>query len=385
MDLDQTIYYTGENHDYWLGSISPPIYQTSNFVFDSVEEFKEKIKDEKANYLYTRGNNPTVEVLRRKLAELEGMEDALIFSSGAAAMNAAIASQISRGGHILCVNQVYTWTKRFLTEWLPKFGIEVSFANGADTDLFLSHAKSNTQCIVLESPNSLIFELQDLEAITSFARKKGIITILDNSYATPLYQKSSQYGIDIAVHSATKYINGHGDVLGGVICSRESIIRKIFQMEYMMYGAICHPHEASLMLRGLRTLPLRLDRSNQSALYIAQILETHPKIQKVIHPLLSTHPQHDLALRQMKGCGGLFSIVLNTEDPNKCISFSNALRRFKIAASWGSYESLQMPMVAFEDYSGKSPSVPSNLVRLYIGLENPDLLLEDLLKGLEMV
>jgi cystathionine beta-lyase/cystathionine gamma-synthase len=383
MDINDIFFHHGENHEEWYNSIAPPIYQTSNFKLNTVEQFREKIKDEFQHYLYTRGNNPTVHILRKKIAALEGMEEALVFSSGSAAMAAAIASRVNAGDHIISVARPYTWTRKFIENWLTRFGVSHTFVDARRIKNIESAIQENTRCIIIESPNSLTFELQDLSAISLLAKKHDITTILDNSYCTPIYQKSGDFGIDIAVHSATKYLNGHGDVIAGVVCGSEAHIRSIFSNEFMMWGAIISPYEAAMILRGLRTLPLRLKRSDESAMYIASKLENHPKIRKVIHPFLPSFDQHELAKKQMKGCGGLFSIVLNTDDEAACIRFSNNLKRFAMAASWGSYESLQMPMVVFAGYSGKGPDF--NLVRLYVGLEDPEYLLDDLYQALETI
>lgn len=383
MDLDQILYYEGEEPEKWLQAIAPPIYQTSNFHIRTVEEFREKIGDEFSHYLYTRGNNPTVHVLRQKLAALEGMEDALVFSSGSAAMAAAIASRLKQGDHVLSIAKPYTWTRKFLEQWLPRFGVEVTWFDGTDPDDLERKLKQNTRCIVLESPNSLTFELQDLKKITHLARQRGITTVLDNSYATPLYQNAGALGIDLSVHSATKYLNGHSDVVAGVICGSEKHIRTIFSNDYMMWGAIISPLEASMILRGLRTLPIRLQRSSESALELARRLENHDKVAQVLHPHLPSFPQYSLAKAQMKDCGGLFSILLNTTNEAALIRFSNSLTRFKMAASWGGYESLQMPMVVFSAYANSA--IPVNLVRLYVGLEAPDFLWEDLSNALDLI
>jgi cystathionine beta-lyase/cystathionine gamma-synthase len=386
MDLNEILFHHGEPHDEWYNSIAPPIYQTSNFKINSVNDFKEKIKDEFSNYLYTRGNNPTVHILRKKLAELEATEDALVLSSGSAAISAAILSVVASGDHIISVKNPYTWTRKFIDQWLSRFGIEHTYVDGTNPENFETAIKTNTKLIILESPNSLTFELQDLEKVSKIATKYGIKTLIDNSYCTPLYQKPHEFGIDLIIHSATKYLNGHSDVVAGVICGSEVDIRKIFYNEYMMLGAICSPLEASMILRGIRTLNLRVERSTQSALHIAQELENHPAVRKVIHPHLDSFDQVVLARKQMKACGGLFSIILNTDEPELCALFSDSLKQFSMAASWGGYESLQMPMVAFSAYAGTaSDKPPFNLVRLYIGLEEPEFLLKDLYQALEKI
>jgi cystathionine beta-lyase len=384
MDINDILFHLGEPHNDWYNSIAPPIYQTSNFKLNSVEDFTQKIRHEFDNYLYTRGNNPTVHILRKKLAALEGTEEALIFSSGSAAMAMAILSQVKANGHIICIQNPYTWTKKFINGWLARMGITCTYVNGSNPASIAAAIQDNTTTIILESPNSITFEIQDLAAISAIAKAGKLTTIIDNSYSTPLYQKPVEFGIDIIVHSATKYLNGHSDVVAGAICSSEKIIRKMFSEEYMMLGAIISPYEAAQIIRGLRTLSVRIEKNTESALFIAKELEKHPKVKQVLHPHLDSFSQVDLARKQMKHCGGLFSIVLNTNDPDACKRFANHLKCFAMAASWGGFESLVLPMVAFKDYMGADPNGPPwQLLRLYVGLEDREYLLKDLLRALE--
>jgi len=387
MDINQILFHLQEPHEEWKDSIAPPIYQTSNFKLKSIDDFKNKIKDDFKHHVYTRGNNPTVEILRKKIAALEGTEEALIFSSGAAAISVALLSQLKSGDHLICVKNPYVWTRKTIEIFLDRYNISYSYVDGTNTAAIISGKQHNTKCILLESPNSLTFDIQNLEAISEFARQNDIVTIIDNSYASPLYQKPAGLGIDIVVHSATKYLNGHGDVLAGVICASEQIIRKIYKEDYMILGSIISPYEASLIIRGLRTLPIRMERSNQSALIIAKELESDHRIRKVLHPFLESHPQHKLAKLQMSGCGGLFSIELNTNDIKACEAFADSLEYFHMAASWGGYESLILPMCVFNEYLGgeAAGAPPFQLVRLYIGLEDPDFLLKDLRQALDKV
>lgn len=386
MELDDILYHLGENHDDWYQAIAPPIYQTSNFRFKTVAEFRKKAQDEFKNHVYTRGNNPTVAILRKKVAALEQAEDALIFSSGSAAVAAAILSRVSQGDHIICVDKPYTWTRKLLTEWVSRMGVGVTFADLRDPQQLHQHITTTTKVIYLESPNSMTFELQDLSAIATIAREHGIVTIIDNSSCSPIYQQPAVHGIDLIVHSATKYLNGHSDVVAGVVCGSEEHIRTIFSHEYMMLGAIISPYEAALILRGMRTLPLRLQRSDASAMTIAIALNQTKGIRSVIHPMLPDFLQADIAKKQMSGTGGLFSILLDTDDIVKCEQFADALTKFRMAASWGGYESLIMPMCVFNSYLGNSqPLYPTNLVRLYIGLEDPDYLIADIIQALKFI
>src|SRR5690606_137174 len=197
MELDDIFYHLGENHDEWHQAIAPPIYQTSNFRFKTVAEFREKAQDEFKNHVYTRGNNPTVAILRKKVAALAKTEDALVFSSGSAAVAAAILSRVSQGDHIICVNKPYTWTRKLLNDWVSRMGVHVTFSDLREAGDLNKHITDKTKVIYLESPNSMTFELQDLSAIAAIAKESGIVTIIDNSSCSPLFQQPAEHGIDL--------------------------------------------------------------------------------------------------------------------------------------------------------------------------------------------
>lgn len=347
---------------------------------------RKAFEDELESSVYTRGNNPTVAILRKKLAALEGAEDALVFGSGIAAVAAAMMSQLRSGDHVICVESPYSWAHFLLTKYLPKFGISATFVDGKDMAAIESAIQPNTRLLYLESPNTLVLELQDLQACVDLARKHNIITAIDNSYCSPIYQNPIAFGIDIVVHSVTKYINGHSDVVAGVVCSRKEIIKEIFENEFMAIGAIISPHDAALILRGLRTLPLRIDRSSATAAKVINWLKDHPKVAHINYPFLEQNPQYHLAKRQMKGCGGLFSVVFKCDDLKKMEDFVHALRYFLIAVSWGGHESLIMPTCGFYNIKGReNPTLPVSFVRFYIGLEEPEVLIADIAQALELI
>ncbi len=373
--------HLAEERERYRGAVTPPIYETSNFAFGSVAAMREAGQDELANAFYTRGNNPTVEILRRKLAALEGTEDALVFGSGAAAMAAAVLACVRAGDHVVCVQKPYAWTRVLVRDWLPRFGIEISFVDGADLAAIEAALTPRTKMIVLESPNSLTLELQDLAAISALARPRGIRTLCDNSYASPLLQRPAELGIDLVMHSATKYLNGHSDVVAGVVCGPASMIREIFRGPYMTFGAIVGPFEAWLMLRGLRTLGVRMQRVQQSTARIVEFLEEHPRIGRVYYPGNASDPQRELAQRQMQGGSGILSIEVLADDLAGVERFCDSLKMFLLAVSWGGHESLVWPVaVAIRGGSAESnrTGLPWNLVRLSIGLEDPEDLIADL-------
>ncbi len=386
MHLSEILTHLGENRSQYFNAVSPPVIQSSNFAFPTLDSFRQAIADELEHHIYSRGNNPTVEILRKKVAALEGAEDALICGSGMAAISLAVIANVKAGDHIICVDSPYSWTKTLLTKWLPRFDITHSFVDGRDIGDIEAAIRPNTRLLFLESPNSLTFELQDLRACAALAKKHGLVTAIDNTYASPLHQRPIELGIDISLHTGTKYLNGHSDVVMGVICSSEAMIRKIFELDFMTLGPILSPHDAALVIRGLRTLELRLQRCSQSTTRIVNFLADHPKVERVLYPFHPSFPQYELAKQQMSGCGGLFSVYLKTGQLERVEAFFRRLGRFLLAVSWGGHESLVMPSAAFYNIPGRENSpLPVNLLRFYIGLEDPEWLIEDLAQALEVV
>ncbi|HQU59310.1 MAG TPA: aminotransferase class V-fold PLP-dependent enzyme, partial [Saprospiraceae bacterium] len=258
MHLSEILNHLGESREHYFNAVSPPVIQSSNFAFQSLAEFRQAFTDELTHHVYSRGNNPTVNILRQKLAALEKAEDCLVFSSGVSAIAAAVMANVRNGSHVVCVQSPYSWTKILLQDYLPRFGVEHTFVDGRDLSLIEQAIRPQTSLIYLESPNSLTFELQNLAACAEIARRHGIVTCVDNSYCSPIFQNPIELGIDLVVHSGTKYLNGHSDVVMGVLCGSKPMVKKIFETEYMTLGGILSPHDAALAIRGLRTLELRM-------------------------------------------------------------------------------------------------------------------------------
>ncbi len=382
-DLSHILNHLGEDRSQGFDAVVPPIVQSGNFTYPTVAAMRATVQREMEKPLYTRGFNPTVGMLRAKLAALERAEDALVFSSGSAAVAAAVMSFVKAGDHIVCVDKPYSWTKKLLVELLDRFNVGHTFVDGTDAENYRRAIRPNTTFFITESPNSLTFELQDLRAVAAIAKAHGIITLCDNSYSSPLFQRPIELGIDLVVHSATKYLNGHSDVVAGVVAGSHAHIRQVMSREFMTLGAVPSPHDAWLLLRGLRTLELRVNRSADSAEQVARFLEGHPRIRRVYWPGLASHPQHALAKVQMQRVAGLMTIELDAPDEAAVERFCDALRRFLIAVSWGGYESLQWPVCALKGPSGYYTDLPFTMVRLYIGLEDPALLIDDLRQALE--
>jgi cystathionine beta-lyase/cystathionine gamma-synthase len=385
MDISYILNHLGEERNEYYGSVAPPIFQTTNFCFKTVAEMRQKLTCELETPFYTRGYNPTVATLRKKLAALEKAEDAIVFSSGSAAVAAAVMSVVKAGDHVICVQKPYSWTGNLLTKYLSKYGITTSFVDGSDSQNFLKAIKENTRLIYLESPNSLTFEMQDIAEISKIAKAKNITTIVDNSYNSPLNQNPIEMGADLVLHSGSKYINGHSDVVCGVVCGSRERIMKMLAEEYMTIGSCISPQDAGLILRGLRTIELRVNQSAASTKKVADFLEKHPKIKQLNYPFSSKNPQLELAKKQMKQGGGLLSIVIKAENEAGVERFCDNLKRFLMATSWGGYESLIFPLCALAASKSFENPLPWNTVRLYIGLEDADLLIEDLKQALDKV
>ncbi|MEK7257305.1 MAG: PLP-dependent aspartate aminotransferase family protein [Bacteroidota bacterium] len=386
MHLSEILNHLGEDRHNYFNAVSPPIIQSSNFAFDTLDSFRQAIGDELANHIYTRGNNPTVEILRKKLAALENAEDALVTASGAGATAMAVIANVKTGDHIVCVKNPYSWTKTLLMNFLPRFGVSHTFVDGRNMAEIEAAIQPNTVMLYLESPNTMTYNLQDLPACSALAKRYGLITCIDNSNCSPLFQRPIEYGIDIVIHTGTKYLNGHSDVVNGVICSNRAMIKKIFDTEIMTLGNIISPHDAWLVIRGLRTLELRVNRSFESAKKIAAWMEGHEKVEQILFPFLPSFPQYELAQRQMTGCAGLFTAFLKTDSIEKVEAFFGRLKRFLFAVSWGGHESLIVPTAAFYNIPGReNPPYPLNMVRFYIGLEEPEWLMEDLENALQIL
>ena len=385
-DISYIINQLGEDRENYFNAVAPPIIQTSNFAFNTVADLRKAFEDEMAGYLYSRGINPTVDILRKKLAALDGAEDCLIFNNGAAAIFAGILANIGSGDHIVSVKAPYTWVQRMFDVVLPRFNVEVTYIDGTEISNWEKALKKNTRFFYLESPNRWDYAIQDIEQVAALAKSKKIITMIDNSYCTPLYQRPIPMGIDLAVQTATKYIGGHSDTLGGVLCASHTMIKKIFDSEYLNIGSGVQPFNAWLLLRGLRTLPTRLDRISDTTAKVVGDIRNHPAIERIIFPFDPEFPQYQLARKQMRGACGLFTLVLNVKKIEAIEKFCESLNYFLMAVSWGGHESLVIPKAAGlkpAEFDSQNPE--HRFVRVYTGLEEPQILASDLRQALEKI
>ena len=357
------------------GAASPPIYQTSNFTFQSYQSMVDRFRGDSSQPVYSRVDNPTVSVLLGKITRLEGGEGAAAFASGMAAISNAVLSQVASGERIVCVRHVYPDTYRLLKGLCARFGIVSDFVDGTDLAA-LEAALPGAKLLYLESPGSWVMEEQDIAAIARYARAHGVTTVVDNSWASPVFQKPLASGVDLVVHSASKYISGHSDVVAGLVVGRRSAIDRMNREVTPYLGAKLSAQEAALLLRGLRTLPLRMQQHQASALVIAERLAQHEMVRQVHHPGLS---KKEFSL--LRGYGSLFSFEL--DERIDISAFCDALSIFRLAVSWGGHESLVMPAEVSINQAGEYNAaqdfgVSPRLIRLFVGLENAEDLWFDL-------
>ncbi|HVY73895.1 MAG TPA: aminotransferase class I/II-fold pyridoxal phosphate-dependent enzyme [Puia sp.] len=379
MDFSYIINELAEDRENYFNAIAPPIIQTSNFKVARVDDLKELFKDEYTGYIYSRGLNPTVDILRRKLAALDQAEDCLVFNSGVAAIFAAVLTNVKTGDHIISVEKPYSWVQKTFDTILPRFGIETTYIDGSLIEHFEQARRKNTRFIYLESPNSWTYAIQDMAAVATLAKQHGIITLMDNTYCTSLYQLPIPAGIDLCMQTATKYIGGHSDTLGGILTGSKTMMKKIFESEYLAIGSGIQPFNAWLLIRGLRTLEVRIARITESTGTVLQWLKKHPLVEKVLFPLDEDFPQYQLARRQMKNACGLITFYLKARTRSEIVRFCENLKHIMMAVSWGGHESLILPRCASVEDQDFDPANPDHrMLRLYIGLEDPSYLIGDL-------
>jgi cystathionine gamma-lyase len=365
---DDILAHLGDDYSAHNYAVVPPIYMNSLHVVP-----KEAINDAKSRpYTYGRVSNPTVNVFERKIAALERADRALAFASGMGAISAAILANVKAGDHVVAVESIYGPTRFFLEKQLGKFGVETSYVSGEEVSQFEKAVKDNTTVFYLESPSSMVFLLQDLGKVAALAKERGVVTIIDNSWATPLYQKPLTMGIDVSVHTVSKYIGGHSDIIAGVAAGSADLMEKVYQVREL-YGGILGPMEGWLATRGLRSLALRIEAHGKTAFFIASMLEAHPAVRRVNYPGLESCSQHSLAKTQMSGFTSPLSFELNCTN-REARSFVQRLKWFNVGPSWGGYES----MVTV-------PHGDSTLIRIHTGLEDRETLWKDLKNSLDMI
>jgi len=367
------------------GPLAIPVYQTSTF---EVSDMEQQAAATHTDRFYTRYGNPTHTVAQDAIAELEGTDAALLFSSGMSAITTSMLALLKAGDHIVAQRDIYGGVTKFLTQWLPRLGIETTLVDTTDYDQHRRAIKDNTKLLYLESPTNPLVRIVDLQQVAAIARERGLISMIDSTFSTPINCRPAEFGIDLVMHSGTKYFAGHSDLICGIIAGKQPLIDRIHETRTTL-GCNMDPHAAWLLLRGMKTLAIRVQRQNTNALKAAQFLASHPKVSKVHYPFLEGNPQRSLAMQQMKGGGGVLSFEVDGtgEDARR---FAEALELFTLAPSLGGVDSLvTLPVVTshamIRAEEREQMGVTEQMVRLSIGIENVDDLIADLERGLAVV
>lgn len=372
--------HAGQGPDPAYGAVMPPIYQVSTFAFDGVGDPGE--------FDYSRSGNPTRKALETCLALLEGGTRGFAFGTGMAAVATALGL-LEAGDHIIVHNDLYGGTYRIVTEVTVKQGVEVVFVDLRNLDALRAAIKPNTRLIWTETPTNPLMNLLDLEAIAGVAREHHIPTLCDNTFLTPYYQNPLALGIDIVLHSTTKYINGHSDVIGGALVVKDEPLAERIGFLQNTLGSCQAPFDCFLVLRGLKTLAVRMDAHNRNALAVAVWLEQHPKISRVLHPGLESHPQHALAQKQMRGYGGTFSFCIKGGEA-AAFRLLSQVKLFTLAESLGGVESLiehpwTMTHISMPEEARRTAGITDDMIRISVGIEHIDDLIADLDQALAQV
>ncbi|MDE3272427.1 methionine gamma-lyase [Pseudoalteromonas sp. G4] len=379
----------GKQHDHAHGPLSTPIYQSSTFVFDNAEQGAARFAGEEAGYIYSRLGNPTTRELELKIAALEEMEDGAATATGMGAVSASVLSFLEKGDHLIASKAVYGCTFALFSHMLPKFGIEVTFVDMEDHSAVEKALKSNTKMIFAETPINPNLVVIDLAFIGDFAKRNNLISVIDNTFMTPLLQKPKHFGIDIVLHSATKYLNGHGDVVAGLVCGSKEHIETIKFTVLKDIGATISPHDAWLIIRGMKTLSVRMERHCSNAQKVAEFLAQHDKIEQVYYPGLKSHPGNKFIGTQMKAAGGVIAFELKGT-LEMGAQFINATKLCTLAVSLGDAETLiqhpaSMTHSPYTQEERLAAGISDGLVRISVGLEEADDIIADLAQALEQI
>jgi len=379
----------GSEIDDEMGSVVTPIYQTSTFKFKDAQQGANRFAGKEEGYIYTRLGNPTIKALEKKLALLEHGYDALACASGMAAVNTALLSLLQAGDHMISTDAIYGCTFDVFTESYLKFGIDISFVDTCNLDLIEKNIKPNTKVIYLETPANPTLKIADLEAICKIAKQHNIYVVVDNTFASPILQNPIDFGADLVVHSLTKFINGHADIVGGAVIAKTEELYKIIYPTFKNMGFNMDPHQAFLVDRGSKTMNLRVLKCQENAQKVAEFLEKHNKVASVAYPGLKSHPQYDIAKKQMRGAGSMISFELKGGYAAGQ-KLMNSVKLIALAVSLGGIESLiqhpaSMTHAHVSEEAKKAAFITDGLVRLSVGIEDIEDLLEDLDQALQKI
>ncbi len=379
--------HIGQEPDPLTGSIVSPIYQTSTFVFPNVDEGAARFKGEREGYIYTRLGNPTTTALENSVSALENGEKGLAFASGMAAISSVIMAIVSAGDHIIADKCVYGCTFAFLTGILTRFGVQVNLVNCSEPEQVEKAIQPNTKLIYFESPANPVLKMVDMEAMARIGKKHDIATVVDNTFMSPVFQRPLDWGIDVVVHSATKYLGGHGDLIAGLAVGSQEFMEHVAATTQKDLGGVLGPFDAWLILRGIKTLAVRMERHERNAIKVAEFLENHKGVEKVYYPGLKCHPQHELAKKQMTGFGGMIAFELKGGfEAGRTLM--DSVRLCHLAVSLGETSTL-VEHPASMTHSPMTPEarhaagIADGLVRVSVGLEHVDDIISDLSQALK--
>lgn len=381
--------HAGDDHSSHYGALSVPIYPASVFAFTDADEGAAIHNEEKDGYYYGRLGNPTQRALESAVAELENTDAALALASGMAAVSAAIFTLVTSGEHIVAPQSMYATTTNFLHHLNERFGIETTFVDATNAENYRAAIQPNTKLFWIETPTNPLVLITDIEAVTAIAREHGIATVADNTFATPFNQRPCELGVDAVIHSATKYLGGHSDLTAGVLVGKSEVVEAARHGANKFYGGNIAPQVAWLVIRGIKTLALRMERHNSNAFAIANMLGDHPKVDAVYYPGLESHQNHEIAKRQMPGgYGGMIGLDLGTVEAGK--TFSNSVRLCTLATSLGGVETIlqhsaSMTHAAISREDRLKAGISDGLIRLSVGVEDVNDLIDDLTQALDKI
>lgn len=362
------------------GAVVTPIYQNSLFQFEHMADLHQAMAGHLQGppFVYSRVANPNMDVAERKIAQLHGAEAAKVLGSGMGAISSAIVNNLESGAHVVVVDTCYFPVRQLLDEMMSKFGVSVTYVDGRSTDAVIDAFRPETKMLYLEAPTSLLFRMQDVAALTKVAKERGILTIFDNTYNSPLNFRPHEHGVDLVCESCSKYLNGHSDITAGAVTGTRELIDRIATQEINLLGSALHPFSSWLLVRGMRTLSVRMPVHEATANTVAGWLESQPEVERVHHLGLESYPQRNLVTSQLDRTGGLFSFEPKTQNVDRILAFVDRLHLFGRGVSWGGYESLvvTLPIKTLEDPAG------TWVVRLFCGLEEPKDLIADIEQAL---
>lgn len=378
--------WAGEDEYLLQGATQVPVVHSVSYGYDDVDQWLRVALGQEPGHIYSRNTNPTVQVFEEKVRLLEGAEAATSASTGMGIISSVLFTFLSPGDRIVSIKDTYGGTNKIFTEFLPRFQVDVLLCDTTDHEAIEAEVSKGCTILYLESPTNPTVKVIDLQRLVQAGHKAGAIVIVDNTFATPINQQPLQLGADLVVHSATKFLGGHADALGGVVCGPKQLVEQVFHFREIN-GATLHPMAAYLLLRGMKTLHLRIRQQNANAMRIAQFLETHPKIKKVFYPGLESHENHDIARRQMSGYGGVLSFSLKADDFEEMGRFLKQLNYAHPAANLGAVETVVGPPattshVECTPEERKAMGIPESLIRYSVGIENPEDLIADLSQAL---